>query len=124
MELAREKQPMNFLIAHKVRGEPAFDIAIKMDCPECTAGCPECDGLGYWWIIPTSGHRAHPYWETPLSKLYTHTGLGDGAIQSIPAIDPPPDCPDHYPIKSEASKAKLSAILTNLLPKYEPIMRR
>lgn len=110
---------MNFLIAHKVRGEPAFDIAIKMDCPECTAGCPECDGLGYWWIIPTSGHRAHPYWHRQLVL-----GEWPPQVNDAPDLDPPPDCPDHYPIKSEASKAKLSAILTNLLPKYEPIMRR
>jgi hypothetical protein len=31
-----------------------------MECPLCSEGCPECDHLGYWWIIPTSGHRAYP----------------------------------------------------------------
>ncbi len=60
--------PQLFLIAHKVRGEPAFDVAAQMECPMCQeAGaasvlCHECDSLGYWWIIPTSGHRAYPYW--------------------------------------------------------------
>jgi hypothetical protein len=52
-----------FLICHKVRGEKAYDVAIRMECPCCAADpdtCLECDALGYWWIIPTSGHRAHP----------------------------------------------------------------
>ena len=62
-----------YLIAHKVRGEPALDIAIKM---EMVDGC--------WWIIPTSGHRAFPYW---------HKLLGDWQ----PAEPMPADLPDHYP---------------------------
>ncbi len=43
-----------YLIAHKVRGEPAFDIAVRMQCPECNGddamqmSCGECDYLGYW----------------------------------------------------------------------------
>ena len=57
-----------YLIAHKVRGEPAFDIAIKM---------------GDWWIIPTSGHRAYPYW---------HCGFVPLETGPMPA-----DLPDHYP---------------------------
>ena len=39
-----------YLILHKVRGEPAFDIAEKI-----TIGKEE------GWIIPTSGHRAYPF---------------------------------------------------------------
>ena len=44
---------MIFLIAHKVRGEPAFDVAELL-----SIGPEEA------WIIPTSGHRAYPlaYW--------------------------------------------------------------
>jgi hypothetical protein len=38
-----------FLIAHKVRGEPAFDVAVQMEMPD-----------GVWWIVATSGHRAYP----------------------------------------------------------------
>lgn len=64
-----------WLIAHKVSGEPAFDVATQMDCPECmdaagtNYGCVECDNLGYWWIIPTSGHRAYPYWAVALNNI-------------------------------------------------------
>ena len=39
-----------YLIAHKVRGEPAFDVA-------CRVQIGEEEG----WIIPTSGWRAYPY---------------------------------------------------------------
>ena len=45
-----------FLIAHKVSGEAAFDVATKMTCPECPteyvscSACAECDGQGFWWI--------------------------------------------------------------------------
>lgn len=38
-----------FLILHKVRGAPAFDIAHQLEIG---------DEIG--WIIPTSGHRAYP----------------------------------------------------------------
>jgi hypothetical protein len=38
-----------YLILHKVRGEPAFDIAE-----------PLIIGDEEGWIIPTSGHRAYP----------------------------------------------------------------
>jgi hypothetical protein len=38
-----------YLILHKVRGEPAFDIAEKVQI-----------GKEEGWIIPTSGHRAYP----------------------------------------------------------------
>lgn len=42
--------PNLYLIAHKVRGEPAFDIAER-----CEIAGEEA------WIIPTSGHRAYPF---------------------------------------------------------------
>jgi hypothetical protein len=42
-----------WLIAHKVRGEIALDIASQI----------QVDGYDEpWWIIPTSGHRAYPFW--------------------------------------------------------------
>ena len=51
---------MNFyIIAHKVRGEPAFDIAIKLDTPLDEEV----------WIIPTSGHRAYPYWYEEFNRV-------------------------------------------------------
>ncbi len=73
-----------YLIAHKVRGEPAFDVAVRMVCRVCQEfgndfgpGCHECDGLGYWWIIPTSGHRAYPFWSTELmATMEDHPQVG------------------------------------------------
>lgn len=58
-----------YLILHKVRGEPAFDIAIRLlECTEAdeTKGIVTLDEI---WIIPTSGHRAYPSWSVPLSRL-------------------------------------------------------
>jgi hypothetical protein len=81
-----------FLIAHKVRGRPAFDVAEKMSCPLCAGYghdldgyCHECHGERFWWIIPTSGHRAYPYWIRPLPEDIEEAG-------PIPS-----DLPDHYP---------------------------
>ena len=93
-----------YLIAHKVRGEPAFDIAIKM----------EMEDGEEWWIIPTSGHRAYPYWSQPMSKI----------IPDCPSM--PASTPDHY----EASPApKGQGKISNLakllgLIRDEPIRRR
>jgi hypothetical protein len=66
-----------FLIAHKVRGAPAFDIAERW--PEGTPSDP-----GPWWIVPTSGRRAYPW--------------AASEIVDVTAEMPPmPDgLPDHY----------------------------
>jgi len=108
-----------FLIAHKVRGEPAFDVATQMECPECTGhdalyramykhNCVECDGLGYWWIIPTSGHRAYPYWQQALDGLGQGSDIG---FWLAPIIDEmPPSLPDHYPTRS-APAVSLAEVL-------------
>jgi len=72
--------PQLYLIAHKVRGQPAFDIAIQMMMED-----------GPWWIIPTSGHRAYPYaWR----KL--HDWEVDAAM--------PASLPDHYPTPSRSER--------------------
>ena len=76
-----------YLIAHKVRGEPAFDIAIKM---------------GDWWIIPTSGHRAFPHWHEELNEVFDGNRYDilrnwDGRPPPMPA-----DLPDHYPVAKKA----------------------
>jgi hypothetical protein len=62
-----------YIIAHKVAGRRAFDIAEPMDI-----------NGERWWIIPTSGHRAYPYW--------TH----EFSIEPFVG-DCPEDLPDHYP---------------------------
>ncbi len=102
-----------YLIAHKVRGEPAFDIAERMVCPLCdSAGCPECDD-GFWWIIPTSGHRAHPYAHKECEWDALSVGL------------PPSDLPDHYPVAAEPrARLDISAMLRKHLPPQTYIRRR
>lgn len=69
-----EREPEPYLILHKVRGKPAYDIAVRLRCPMCDGSerylqCAECEWKGYWWIIPTSGHRAYPYHAAPLGQL-------------------------------------------------------
>jgi hypothetical protein len=93
-----------YLIAHSVRGEAAFDVALQMECPFCQSyesvtgqwceaereqeDCFDCEALGYWWIIPTAGHRAFPYWSRELGELT------NGEIHAIDGM--PPGWPDHY----------------------------
>lgn len=69
-------EPELFLILHKVRGKPAFDIAHQLEIG---------DEIG--WIIPTSGHRAYPWWSKDISKMFNTVSFGC-------PIDP--DWPDHY----------------------------
>lgn len=84
-----------YLVAHKVRGEAAFDVATKMECPHCHGlgldsedqYCFDCEEKGYWWIIPTSGHRAWPYWSDPLQWYLDE-------LCDVPAM--PPSWPDHF----------------------------
>lgn len=89
-----------FLIAHSVRGEAAFDVALQMECPHCISdgdptyryGCAECDGEGYWWIIPTSGHRAFPYWSCAIEELDFLNGKHPDKYLGVM----PSGWPDHY----------------------------
>ena len=103
-----------YLIAHKVRGQPAFDIAIQM---------PMEDEV--WWIIPTSGHRAYPLTQWPLSdliELSTYESSTEWA-----------NLPDHYwqpgqtsdlAIPDDAGTSLLSALGLPIASKPEPIRRR
>lgn len=111
-----------YLIAHKVRNQPAFDIATRIECPECIAmGCPECDDLGYWWIVPTSGHRAYPFWDLELA--YLCDDVGNSFMKAVPAM--PPDCPDHYPIRSAPTISLTQALgLDKPTKPSAPIPRR
>lgn len=83
------------LILHKVRGEPAFDIAE----PFTTEDGEEM------WIVSTSGHRAYPYW----SALLTDIVHGD----PFPTPPIPESWPDHYP--ANTSPAVLSTTALSLL---------
>lgn len=92
------------LILHKVRGEPAFDIAETM----------EVDGET-WWIIPTSGHRAYPYITWPLGALVPAGVLDEENLKY--AI--PPDWPDHYNVTGEKPPPDFNImdVVSNLMPK-------
>ena len=125
-----------YLIAHKVRSEPAFDIAERMACPECSRqvpdlispevvytatkmdGCADCDDEGFWWIVSTSGHRAYPYASIELSLLGITTASGLSINEAIGEM--PPSLPDHYPTrqaKPEKSSGKSLLAALGLLPK-------
>ena len=73
-----------FLILHKVRGEPSFDIAVQIGE----------DSDGPLWIIPTSGHRAYPYRRWSLNELEHYQLVHPLAIQKHQPI--PLEWPDHY----------------------------
>lgn len=124
-----------FLIAHKVRGEPAFDVAVQMECPECGGdqdhlgiGCHECDSLGYWWIIPTSGHRAYPWWSTNLLDIDDSYYLKFEEDKSGFLEGPgpmPSSLPDHYTTRAapKVSLAEALGIKSRPVPST-PIVRR
>jgi hypothetical protein len=110
-----------YLILHKVRGEPALDVAERMECPICDGvGCKDCGDNGFWWITPTYGHRAYAVDSWNL-KDFIQTGL-----------TVPDDLPEHFEV-SAAPKGKglgLGANLRGHLEKLgliksrEPLTRR
>lgn len=110
-----------YLIAHKCRGEPAFDIAEQMPCPECNAhGCFECDNLGYWWMM--HGARAYPYWSFSLDDIADKFDPFVGF-----AVPPMPEGhPDHFHANDRKAQPKGPSLLDRLgLRKHvEPIRRR
>lgn len=113
-----------YLIAHKVRGESTFDVAIQMICPHCGVDgpeptCNECDGQGFWWMVATSGHRAHPWWEHELFDLYTH--MDRGQLCPWEAAGPMPDSlPDHYAVQQAAPTPARPSGLAALLARSKP----
>lgn len=106
-----------YLILHKVRGEPAFDIAEKM----------EVEGEE-WWIIPTSGHRAYPVRDWSLYDLVdasdiNRAGFHDRPIDFEGKLDLTA-FPDHYQVVSEPkAKSVLDKIVSALTPKQKLIRR-
>jgi len=92
---------MTHLILHKVRGEPAFDIAEKLMI-----------GDEEGWIIPTSGHRAYPYWNIPLGEIVQNDVFYNQGV--------PEGWPDHYQVEAgSAPKAdfNIMKVISGLLPK-------
>lgn len=116
-----------YLIAHLVRKQPAFDIAEKVPCTHCQGGenvhgdwveaeveqdsCFMCDGDGFWWQVPTSGHRAHPYWFHELA-IMTWPSIIEGGVAALPPLEPPPNHPDHYPINDTDYKQPRLSLAT------------
>lgn len=88
-----------FLIAHKVRGEPTFDIAIRLELAD-----EDGDDM---WIIPTSGHRAFPYFAEPLDLMvdWEMARIHDREVGEMPA-----DLPDHYPPRAEPTTPKVNLL--------------
>jgi hypothetical protein len=83
-----------YLILHKVRGEPSLDIAEKTMIGDEEA-----------WILSTCGHRAYPYWFKPVSE-----------IPDMPFIDCPDGWPDHYQPKAEPKVSiDIGSILSSLV---------
>jgi hypothetical protein len=90
---------MTHLILHKVRGEPAFDVAEKIQI-----------GDEEGWIIPTSGHRAYPVKTWRLNHI----------IEDV--VEVPEDWPDHYPMDTGHAPPpnfNVMAVISNLVPKIK-----
>lgn len=109
------ESPELYLIAHKVRGELAWDIAHRLQI-----------GDEQGWIVSTSGHRAYPtqYWL--LENLFD----GSDYPHNRPAeYEPQADwdvVPDHYETVADKGRGKitgLSALLGVKRPTLE-IKRR
>lgn len=117
-----------YLVAHKVRGAPAFDVAIKMICPIChdanSCGdyqgmtCSECEGEGFWWIIPTSGHRAYPYWWIEMEGVFFYMPQ-----DKVPCVMPD-WVPDHYPRNPSPSRSRIDVTGLLAAPAQVKIQRR
>ena len=74
-----------YLILHKVRGEPAFDVALR--------STEMLEATGDEWIIPTSGHTAHPFLSWPLEDMIdTHLSVEGPEWDARP---------DHYRVSAE-----------------------
>ena len=129
---------MTHLILHKVRGEPAFDVAARIDCPVCegarqgldngrdyAGNCNACDD-GYWWIIPTSGHRAYPYQTWNLEDLKDTSDINQfgthiAPIQYINAV--PHDWPDHYECNDKGTALPAGATVMSIIARLMPKMK-
>jgi len=100
-----------YLILHKVRGEPAFDIAQKIMI-----------GGEEGWIIPTSGHRAYPHLANLLGSLNNYAY--DQMLETVGSADWD-SLPDHFGTSREETGAMeelaRSALLRRGLLKSKPV---
>ena len=108
-----------YLILHKVRGLPAFDIAILCE----DMGTEEDPGP--WWIIPTSGHRAYPSDYVRLDWLQTN--MGEYAVEHM--ASPTEDLPDHCHYDLDRTPGPIASLdvasaLAALIKPQTPMVRR
>lgn len=99
-----------YLILHKVRGEPAFDIAHKLQI-----------GDEEGWVLSACGYRAYPWDSIPLSELGQGNGMIYNRISKTVSSPMPDDWPDLFacndrPLREEtyAVKAKAAGLLQSL----------
>ena len=99
-----------FLIAHKVRGEPAFDVAVQMHI----AGEPA-------WIVATSGHRAYPIMHWELKTLCHYIPEHEWQPSVIDELGPVechkdwPSLRDHYAVsEARATPAQPASKISSL----------
>lgn len=104
-----------YLILHKVRGEPAFDVATQLEDAEGAGAAEKV------WIIPTSGHRAYPSWSYPLLDLYSHPDVGSLSLLELWGGELPPDVPDHYTV-NDALSAKPKPVIRHPVTRTEDFL--
>jgi hypothetical protein len=80
-----------YLILHKVRGEPQYDIAEK-----CMIGDEE------GWVLCTCGHRCYPY--RVISKIGNQFMVDDNWAEH----------PEHYSTKAEP-KINISSLINSIV---------
>lgn len=89
------------LILHKVRGEPAFDVAHELE--------PDV------WIVSTSGHRAYPVRTWQLDELVDASDINNNGGHNRPT-DYEDDqglasAQDHYDVMPQAQKKDVGQLL-------------
>lgn len=104
-----------YLIAHIVRGFPAFDIASQIEIEDEII-----------WIIPTSGHRAWPYWSTSLENCIVHYNNNMLSMYDMEkCLAPPIGHPDHYSAPAARGAGKITNLASLLgIRKPEEVKRR
>lgn len=113
-EPLEEDEPELYLILHKVRGKPAFDIAHKLQI-----------GDEEGWIVSTSGHRAYP------TAMWLLQDLAD--VSDDPIIYPTftnldvSEYPDHFTtsrVRASSLASEASDLLSSLGLHAKRILRR
>ena len=102
-----------YLGAHVVRGALAFDVMEEIEI-----------GSEQGWIVPTSGHRAYPFWVHELEFCFVNN-QHENPMEVCGA--PPPEQQDHYALSAAPKGQGLIKNLAERLgfvPKPPTISRR